>query len=75
VSAEQVTVFDSVGFALEDFAALAFMQDAARDLGIGQPIELVPVQDDPKNLFGLLRTQPTAKVLPLAATQGAKHAA
>jgi ornithine cyclodeaminase len=64
-------VFDSVGFALEDFAALAFMQDAARELAIGQPIVLVPQSEDPKNLFGLLRTQPTAKVLPIAAKQAA----
>ena len=71
VSAEQVTVFDSVGFALEDFAALAFMQDAARELNIGQPIVLVPQSEDPKNLFGLLRTQPTARVLPLSAKQAA----
>jgi len=57
VSAEQVTVFDSVGFALEDFAALCFMRDAAAELGIGEQIELVPNNPDPKNLFGLLGKQ------------------
>ena len=55
-SAAQVTVFDSVGFALEDYAALAFMRDTAAELGIGELIELVPRAADPKNLFGLLRS-------------------
>jgi len=49
-----VTVFDSVGFALEDFSALRFLRDAAAELGMGQPIELIPQLSDPKNLFGLL---------------------
>ena len=52
--AAQVTVFDSVGFALEDYSALCFMRDAAAELGIGNSIELVPQAADPKNLFGLL---------------------
>ena len=52
--AAQVTVFDSVGFALEDFSALCFMRDAAAELGIGDRIELVPMAANPKDLFGLL---------------------
>ena len=50
-----MTVFDSVGFALEDYAALRFMRDAAAELGIGGVIQLVPQAADPKNLFGELR--------------------
>ena len=57
---EQVTVFDSVGFALEDFSALCFMRDAAAELGIGEWVELVPRSEDPKNLFGMLRGEPRA---------------
>ena len=53
--AAEVTVFDSVGFALEDFAALAFMGETAAELGLGEIIELVPQAADPKNLFGVLR--------------------
>ena len=53
-SAEQVTVFDSVGFALEDFSALGYLYDTARALGLGERIDLVPAQGDPKDLFGLL---------------------
>ncbi len=53
-SAAQVTVFDSVGFALEDYSALTFVRDAAAELGIGDVIELVPRPANPKNLFGAL---------------------
>ena len=62
-NADEVTMFDSVGFALEDFAALAFMHDTAVEFGLGEIIELVPRPKDPKNLFGLLG----AKTLPVAA--------
>ena len=60
-SSEQVTVFDSVGFALEDFSALRFMRDSAQRLGIGQPLALIPALADPKDLFGFLRPLPRAK--------------
>lgn len=53
-SVEQVTVFDSVGFALEDHSALHFLHDAARELGIGDAIQLVPQLDDPKDLFAAI---------------------
>ncbi|MDB5861902.1 MAG: ornithine cyclodeaminase [Ramlibacter sp.] len=54
---EEVTVFDSVGFALEDYAALRFVRDAARELGIGEVMELVPRAEDPKNLFSVIVAQ------------------
>jgi ornithine cyclodeaminase len=53
-SAEQITVFDSVGFALEDFSALRFMNAAAQELGFGTRLALIPRLADPKNLFGAL---------------------
>ena len=67
VDASQVTVFDSVGFALEDFAALSFMAETAAELGLGEIIELVPQASDPKNLFGLLQDKrpPRARRRPL----------
>jgi ornithine cyclodeaminase len=64
-SAAQVTVFDSVGFALEDFSALRLLRDLAVELGLGRDIDLVPDMADPKNLFGALRL-PTAAGLPAA---------
>ncbi|MGI9215914.1 MAG: ornithine cyclodeaminase, partial [Hydrogenophaga sp.] len=54
-NAQQVTVFDSVGFALEDFSALRFMHQTAERLGLGERIALIPQLADPKNLFGTLR--------------------
>ncbi len=50
-----VTVFDSVGFALEDYAALRLMGALAGALGLGQDIALIPTLADPKNLYGLLQ--------------------
>ena len=54
-SASQVTVFDSVGFALEDYSALRFLRDAARELGLGQALPLIPGLANPKDLYALLR--------------------
>lgn len=51
---DEITVFDSVGFALEDFSALRYLHDAALRHGLGQPIDLIPTPADPKNLFGAL---------------------
>lgn len=51
----QVTLFDSVGFALEDYSALRYVLDEATALGIGRQIELVPELSNPKDLFALLR--------------------
>ena len=50
----QVTVFDSVGFALEDYAALRWLRAQAEALGVGQSVSLVPELADPKDLFSLL---------------------
>jgi len=55
-SADEVTVFDSVGFALEDFSALRLMRDMARELGLGAPVGLIPTLADPKDLFAELAT-------------------
>lgn len=57
--AAEITVFDSVGFALEDYSALTFIRDTAAKLGIGDTVQLVPAQADPKNLFGVLDMQTT----------------
>ncbi|WP_269629796.1 ornithine cyclodeaminase [Pelomonas sp. BJYL3] len=54
--AEEITVFDSVGFALEDFSMLRLLRDCARELGLGSEISLVPRMADPKDLFGELIT-------------------
>ena len=55
IDERQVTLFDSVGFALEDYSALRFMRDSARALGLGQTISLIPTMANPKDLFSLVR--------------------
>jgi ornithine cyclodeaminase len=61
--AEQITFFDSVGFALEDFSALRLLRDCARELGLGQDVSLIPSMADPKDLFGQLGlVQATSKL-------------
>lgn len=51
-NAGAVTVFDSVGFAIEDFSALRLVHDLME--GRGKRLDLVPDLDDPKNLYGAL---------------------
>jgi ornithine cyclodeaminase len=55
VSDEEVTVFDSVGFALEDYSALRMLLDISRNESLGEHIELVPALNDPRNLFSLTK--------------------
>lgn len=59
-SETQVTVFDSVGFALEDFSSLRYLHDLAREHRIGKRIHLVPAPANIKNLYQLLDQQPVA---------------
>ncbi|MBD9422878.1 ornithine cyclodeaminase [Achromobacter sp. ACM04] len=54
-NAADVTIFDSVGFALEDFSALRWLRDAAVRHGVGARIEVAPQLPDPKNLFEAVR--------------------
>jgi ornithine cyclodeaminase len=50
---DEVTVFDSVGFALEDFSALRFLHQLLQEQnGQVRQIDLVPRLEDPKDLFG-----------------------
>lgn len=51
---DEVTVFDSVGFAVEDFSALRLTHDLAHKYNIGQEIDMVPPIKDPKNLISVL---------------------
>jgi ornithine cyclodeaminase len=52
-SADQITVFDSVGFALEDFSALRFLHKLLQqELSAARTIDLVPDLEDPKDLYG-----------------------
>ena len=59
----QVTVFDSVGFALEDYSALRFVYRLAREYAIGQDVDLVPPVEDPKDLFRFAHGAPRRAAL------------
>ena len=49
-----VTIFDSVGFSLEDFSTLALTYDLANTHCIGRDLDLVPASGDVDDLYGLL---------------------
>ena len=54
----QITLFDSVGFAIEDFSALRYVHDALGDPGMSdcyENLDLVADPDDPRDLYGMLR--------------------
>ena len=52
---EDITLFDSVGFALEDYSVLRYVHEQAKAKGLGTEIALVPIDDDdPKDLFRYL---------------------
>ena len=54
-TAQEVTVFDSVGFALEDFSALRTLHALLQQYPhLATPIDLIPAMQDPKDLFGVL---------------------
>ncbi|WP_369252219.1 ornithine cyclodeaminase [Geodermatophilus amargosae] len=53
-SPSQVTVFDSVGFAVEDLSALRYVRDAVRGTPWADDVDLVAEPDDPKDLFGMV---------------------
>lgn len=56
---QQVTVFDSVGFALEDFSALRYLRDVAEARDIGARIDLIPAPSDPKDLYQYVAKKPS----------------
>jgi ornithine cyclodeaminase len=57
----EVTIFDSVGFALEDFSALRYVHRLHRaERGPRATIDIVPALENPKDLFALLNERPRA---------------
>ena len=52
---QDITVFDGVGFALEDFSTLRLCYELAQEHNIGKSVALIPDHiKDCKNLYGLL---------------------
>jgi ornithine cyclodeaminase len=54
---DEITLFDSVGFATEDFSALRYVHDKLLATERGSSIDLIANPADPRNLFGLLRRE------------------
>ncbi len=48
---DEVTLFDSVGFAIEDFSVLKLVYKLAQEYDIGRELDLIPSMNDPKDLF------------------------
>jgi ornithine cyclodeaminase len=62
--ASQITLFDSVGFAIEDFSALRYLRDRLAGTGLFEELDLLADPDEPRDLFGMLlrSTKQEAKV-------------
>ena len=52
--ADQVTLFDSVGFAIEDFSALTYVRDQLATTGLCDQLDMIADPDDPRDLFGMI---------------------
>lgn len=50
----EITLFDSVGFAIEDFSALRYLADMTDTPALQRHVDLLAKPEDPRNLFGLL---------------------
>jgi ornithine cyclodeaminase len=75
-SADDVTIFDSVGFALEDYAALRYLYQLQTAHHAASRIDLIPTLSNPKNLFDLLAApSPTATTDMTPALTALKEAA
>jgi ornithine cyclodeaminase len=55
VSNSQITLFDGVGFAIEDFSALRYVRDNLKGTGLYQELDMLADPDDPRDLFGMVQ--------------------
>ncbi|ANP34993.1 ornithine cyclodeaminase [Phaeobacter gallaeciensis] len=56
----QITLFDSVGFAIEDFSALRYIRDQIKGSEFFIELDMLADPDDPRDLFGMLQRAGTA---------------
>jgi ornithine cyclodeaminase len=50
-----ITLFDSVGFAVEDFSALCYLRRRVAGTGFYQDLDVIADPDDPRDLYGMLQ--------------------
>jgi ornithine cyclodeaminase len=55
IADKQITLFDSVGFAIEDFSALRCIKDAIQGTPFFEPLDMLADPDDPRDLYGMLK--------------------
>lgn len=72
LSDEQITVFDSVGFAIEDFSVLRHARAAVAGTDWVTQLDLIAEPLDPKDLYSLLNDIPPTQPPPSAAHIGAR---
>ncbi|MDQ0321734.1 ornithine cyclodeaminase [Pararhizobium capsulatum DSM 1112] len=53
-SSDQITLFDSVGFAIEDFSALRYVREKISEFGMFAELDLLADPDEPRDLYGML---------------------
>jgi ornithine cyclodeaminase len=53
-NAKQITLFDGVGFAIEDFAALRYVHARVKGTPFVQNLDMIADPDDPRDLYGML---------------------
>jgi len=58
---KQITLFDSVGFAIEDFSALRYIRDQLEKTKQFQNLDMVADPDEPRDLFGMVLRAKEAK--------------
>ncbi len=54
-SSDQITLFDSVGFATEDFSALRYIHDQLEATGHYDELDMIADPDDPRDLYGMVQ--------------------
>jgi len=63
---KQITLFDSVGFAIEDFSALRYVRDQLGKPGMSgycEHLDMIADPDEPRDLFGMVqRSESLSKV-------------
>jgi ornithine cyclodeaminase len=53
-SEAEITLFDSVGFAIEDFSALRYVRRKVMETGLYDSLDMIADPDDPRDLFGMI---------------------
>jgi ornithine cyclodeaminase len=53
-SRDEITLFDSVGFAVEDFSALRYVRAKLAATGLFEELDLLADPDEPRDLYGML---------------------